>query len=260
MECGGGGYNYWWRKRILAVVLPYAVAQLTLYWPFHEFSLLDFVLDIFCLKPLYGNGWYLSYLILWYILFYAVRRLFAECKQRIVAFAALAVLSFFCFTFFMKSPIRAEQSFSFFTGILLSETKKTEFVKRRTEWKSAAVLLAVGVVFLAIKQIPVIRESPDILMNTVQLLIKLPAGLGLMLLVWLLSQHINLNILACIGLFSYELYIIHGYILSVVPVDWIGAIVFIAASFASAIVYHVIWKYLKDPIKILLRMQQKRRN
>lgn len=116
-------------------------------------------------------------------------------------------------------------------------------------------MLATGIAFLALKQLPAVREAPDIIMNIVQFMIKLPAGLGLMQMVWLLSKHLNTKILTYIGLFGYELYIIHGYILSKSPVTWVGAVVFLLASFAGAIVYHVIWKYLRKPVKTLLRMQ-----
>ena len=61
-----GGYKFWWKKRIIAVFIPYFLIQCILYWPFQKFNIIDFILDVTLISPQYHNGWYLNYLLMCY--------------------------------------------------------------------------------------------------------------------------------------------------------------------------------------------------
>lgn len=52
-----GGKN-WWRKRLVAVIIPYIFVELIGYWWFYKISICEMLLDALCIKPLYHNGWY----------------------------------------------------------------------------------------------------------------------------------------------------------------------------------------------------------
>ena len=56
------GLKFWWRKRIITVFVPYAIVQtLCGYW--NGFDAISYIKDITLLRPAYGYGWYLNYLL-----------------------------------------------------------------------------------------------------------------------------------------------------------------------------------------------------
>ena len=231
-----GGYTrYWWRKRFITVWIPYIIVQLIAYWPFHEFRIDQFILDVTLIKPLYQNGWYLQHLFMWYMIFYIVRRIDALDKHRVLIFTIVSVI-----TFFTLREIKAEQSLSFLAGILLSERK--EFREKLFKPRWGIILMAFGIGCLAIKQLSFIRTAPQIIMNLVQLGIKLPAGLGLMVLAHSVLKKWKLTVLYWIGLISYELYLVHGYVLSAVPVSVAGAVLFVVIT---ALISFAFWWTMK---------------
>ena len=240
---GPSPYKYWWRKRILAVWLPYFIVQIIFYWPKHSFNFGAFILDVICVKPLYENGWYLSYLAIWYVIFYAVRRFKAVDRYRIPIFAAASLVMFF-----VLPEIRAEQSLSFLCGILISERK----LKRVQTPIGCAVLAAVGAAALAFKQLPAVRNLPRIPMNAIQLLIKFPLGLALILVCWFIGKKINLKPIYGVGLISYELYLLHGYFFSFVPRSFFGAVIFFAVSFGAATAFWYLMKFVNVALKKVL--------
>ena len=113
------GLTNWWRKRLIAVWIPYFIIECSFYWTFHEWNFWDFFKDITLIKPLYQNGWYLNYLAVCYIMFYLIMSNSLTRKHKIVFWGVLSIVSFF-----VLSPIRAEQSFSFLAGVIFSEKKK----------------------------------------------------------------------------------------------------------------------------------------
>ena len=238
-------WSGWWRKRFLTVWLPYIIVQLVLYWPRRKFNFLAFILDLSCLRPLYDKGWYLSYIFLWYAVFYLVRRVSFLDKFRRPIFLAVSVVFFF-----IHPEIRAEQAFSFFCGIMISEYKP----RRLLNLRNALIVTGFGVIFLALKQLPAVRAFPAIPMNFIQLCIKLPIGIGIMMLVRLAFRHVNAKPLYAVGVISYELYIIHGYILTAVPKSFPGALIFVAGSFAAAAAFRFVLKVTKKWQKKLLRI------
>ena len=98
-ESAKKGFHVWrfWKKRIVTVFLPYALIRTVMVITKHnDITALDFLFDITCIKPLYGLGWYLNYLLLCYVVF-SVYQLLTE--------------------------LQAEQCLSFITGVVLSEYK-----------------------------------------------------------------------------------------------------------------------------------------
>lgn len=237
----GGGiapYYYWWRKRFITVWIPYIILQLIIYWPFHEFEFSSFILDLILIKPLYQNGWYLQYLFMWYVIFYTVRRIGFLDRHRVIIFIAVSVVCFFTLR-----EIKAEQSLSFLLGIILSEKK--DWQERLFRIKCSILLIVFGVICLAIKQLPVIRLSPQIIMNLVQLGVKLPVGFGLMILAFWMLKRIQLRGLYLVGIMSYELYLIHGNVLEHAPVSITGMVLFSLITAVVSIFYQWLMKKMK---------------
>lgn len=250
-----GGYG-WWRKRIIAVAIPYAIVQCFLYWTCHKFNIGKFLLDIFCIKPLYMNGWYLSYLVLWYILFYIINKITFLKQRKVKVFFLLSIILFIIYSIVLNDSLRAEQSFSFLVGIILSEKKKilidNDTKKVFLNLKTMTLFFIISIAFLGLKQIPSIHGNKTFVFDIIQILIKLFAGLGIMELTWFLSKKINMRIFEYIGLFGFELYIIHGYILEKVPLTLKGANFFVVIAFGSAIIYHLFVKKISRYMKMVI--------
>ena len=238
-ECGGGGIT-WWLKRFITVWIPYIIVQLIAYWPFRELQLLPFLLDISLIKPLYHNGWYLQYLFMWYVIFFIVRKITVLDKHRLLVITAISVV-----LFFTLREIKAEQSLSFLLGILLSE--KREWREKLFKVRYGLLFVVFGVACLAIKQLPIIRSTPQMVMNFVQLGIKLPVGFGLMILCYTIIgrwKWIGTG-LGAVGIISYELYLIHGYVLAAVPASIVGVVMFVIVTAVLSILYYCILKRLR---------------
>ncbi|WP_207645565.1 hypothetical protein [Marvinbryantia formatexigens] len=134
------------------------------------------------------------------------------------------------------------------TGIVLSEYKESELIRKCSNWKTGIFLLAIGIVALAVKQIDFIRNLPQISYNFIQLLIKLPCGLGICFMLISIGKKLNLKVFAIIGAISYELYLVHGYILQWVNVSISGEIIFIVGSVAGAIILHYVMSLIKKSV------------
>lgn len=238
------GKAYWWRKRIMNVVIPYAFIK-SVFWRINgDFNIIDYFTDIFLLHPQHPYGWYLNYLLLWYVIFYVAMRLSIDKKKKLMIFGLISII-----LFFVCGEIRAEQSLSFLTGILLSEFKESDKIKKYINWKWGVVLIVFGCIFLSLKQTDVIRMGPLIVFKFIQMLIKLPCGLGLCLVAMSVASKINLRFLALVGTISYELYLVHGYVLSQVSLSIKGELVFLGLSTVGTV---LLWLII-DKTKIVQR-------
>ena len=226
------GYKCWWRKRIIAVWIPYILMQMVTFWPFQNILSLDFILDITCLYTYY---WYVSYNVLWYILFYLVMRVSFFRRHKIIILLALSVISFIVFC--NISPIRAEQSLSFPLGVILAEMKLNNKELKLFRLPYSVVLLFVGTAFLAVKQLSFIRNSPVYLFCTVELIVKLFLGVGSIGLIYFVLKYIKLKPLYWLGTISYELYLVHYFVFEHVQNNAQGMIIFVVASLSGAVLF-----------------------
>lgn len=234
------------------MIVPYGILEMIFYWPFHEFDIAAFCMDIMCIRPLYANGWYLSYMLLWYVLFYLIMRLRALEKYRCQAFFAISLFLFFYFG--NRSPIRAEQSLSFFAGFILAEYEDSEIIRNKITLKTGILMFALGIAFLAIKQLEIIRDAPAIVFNFVQLMIKLPCALGILIGVWMTSRKINLRFFQWVGMLSFDIYIIHGYLLEKTEVNYCGAIMFILLTTVCSVLFWLIMNKTRNLQKTIMRV------
>lgn len=204
------GLVCFWKKRVLRVWVPYLIVLLL-------FSPVKFKSVEYLLGQMIGINcpyWFVSYILLWYVAFYVSCRWFSKYKTIVLFLFSLV-------SFFFYYELAAEQSLGFIIGVLMSEhineIKKIIANRRRLIIMSAWSLFVIGVVFLAVKQLPVLRQHQgDILYNAVQLMIKCPISLAIILGVYYMPYVIDKTFLALTGLISYELYLVHfrlyGYI------------------------------------------------
>lgn len=173
-----------------------------------EVSMMDFLLDIICIKPQYGLGWYLNYLFIWYVIFSVYQLLRQRYgKKAIVALIAASVISFFI----SPTELQAEQSLSFLTGILLSEYKESGILARLKAQSLMVIAAAflIGAAAFVLKQIRILEFPYWIYL--LQLIYKYGWAVMLMMVLWRLLQRFPLRSVGFIGKYSYEIYLIHGY-------------------------------------------------
>lgn len=237
------GLTNWWRKRLIAVWIPYFIIECSFYWTFHEWNFWDFLKDITLIKPLYQNGWYLNYLAVCYIMFYLIMSNSLTRKHKIVFWGVLSIVSFF-----VLSPIRAEQSFSFLAGVIFSEKKEK---LKKLNWKTGSILIIFSVVFWVLEQTSVIRNAPQLIFNLVQVMIKLPCGIGVCGWIISINKKMNLKLLDLVGKISYELYLVHGHVLGMVSINVRGAFIFVLISTIVTIFFYYVVKIIKKYGKVI---------
>lgn len=212
------GLDNFWHKKLLRIVLPYALFRIVCVMIQGSINWGRLLLDISCWESAY---WYIDYIVRCYIVFYVANKFL--WKHKWVIFGAFAL-----YTFLGMGAIRAEQALSFFAGILCSD-----YVGKVNGWskkKLLAIMLAMGVVgvgCLVTKQLPAVRELFDTYYYyAVELGIKLPLGIAMMVGLYLLPQRVRKSqLLAFCGTYSLELYLVHMYVVPrVVGDSWLQAI------------------------------------
>ena len=170
--------SFYWRKRFIAIYPAYLLANIIAWILYGVSDVKTILLGLIFVRPAIPYGWYFQYLLLWYAIFWIAKFILGEKRAWIILIIG-AVISFCVFPEKM-----AEQSVSFITGVFVS-IKKNVLFKSITEKKKvliACALISIGILFLGIKQIEIVRSAPQIIFNGVQLMIKLPIAIGIIFL------------------------------------------------------------------------------
>lgn len=141
---------------------------------------------------------------------------------------------------FLFPNIQAEQAFSFLSGMIISE-----HINKIRNWNNKKVLfigicaLIVGGFFLAFKQLPMIRiHEQDYIYNLVQCGIKLPLGISIMAIFSLLPFFLQSRFLIFTGNISYELYLVHMKLLSILTPHAKDIALFFVFSFVLSFMFN----------------------
>lgn len=206
----GFDLDNFWKRRTINVFLPYALTRVIAFvvTP-SDATIVELLLDVTCVKPRYMLGWYLNYLLLYYVVFCVyqlIRRRFAN--KAMVLVVAVAVISFFA----SPTELQAEQSLSFMAGVLLSENKDSAILGRlkTRSWMVTVVAFLVGSVAFLLKQLGILDFSYWVYL--LQMIYKFGWAVMLLTAVWMLMQRFSLKPVALNGKYSYEIYLTHGYL------------------------------------------------
>ena len=244
------GLKYYWRKRFIAVWIPYIFIEL-ITAPLRQITIVDVIGDITLFRPQFMLGWYLNYLLLWYIVFWIVNSLNISEKNKWRIFGTIAIVLAIYFNF--NSSIRFEQSLSFLTGILIAKKNLKKYITKL----NGIMALVAAIIILAIKQTGYIRQQSQTILNIVDLLIKNFALIGILILGYILFNSLRKQngILKClekIGVISYELYLVHGYALGIFNLDYstlLCIILFLSVSLGGAVILWIIDKFICNHVK-----------
>lgn len=217
-------------KKIVRVLVPCWTVEI-IYAIFNgsSFEIEIFIRHILCIDI----NWYIRYLFYCYFVFW----ISSFSKYRIYIIATFSILSL------LLPEIEAEQSFSFIIGILFSEFKCLSN-KRLPLYGIGCLFLSV--IFLTVKQFDFIRVyEGTIIFNIIQLLIKCPAALSILLLYKKISLKRTNKCITFIGLCSYELYLTHCKFLYLInDKSMFGVIIFYLLSFITAYILYKFDNYI----------------
>lgn len=229
------GLRYYWRKKLLRVFVPYFLFEL-FYWLFmsDKFNWCTFLLDISLVKAYY---WYVRFLFLQYILFYIVTKCLLHYRMFLLILSSLLILLF-------SPAIEAEQAFSFVSGVFIStKISKVRTLCIRHLLTFSGITLVLGLCFLVIKQLPIIREyDGTLLYYIVQMFIKLPLSFTVIVFSFFIGVHNSF--LLFIGGISYELYLVHMKLLVFLDKSHI-AITIIALLLISIVISYFFYRINK---------------
>lgn len=245
--CSGYGltesYNktdlkFYWSKKIKIILVPYFILQtivaLVIFVTTRNFSISNYIQDILLISPNHPLAWYLQFLFIWYIIFFIVNTSSLNQKNKLLLFNLISLL-----TLLLPNDMWAEQSFSFTLGIEISYYLRRNLNKDllKNNLLFYFYMLVIGIFFLAIKQYDIIRDLPFIYVNLIQLLIKLPIATGLILLIFHFKRIFSSALFYYAGIFSFEIYLIHGYTLKLLETNSYLNIILFILSTALAVVF-----------------------
>ena len=235
------GFTDFWKNRIIKVFIPYIILITILTVIYNRGGVKNYLYDILGIKTSY---WYIAFLLKQYILFYICTKFF--CKVKLYIFVLCSII--FLFTF---PNIEAEQSFSFLTGVLISEYYQD--IKRMVEKRYLVVSIIffiIGTIFLGIKQLHFIRlYEGHYIYSIIQLFIKLPYALFFISIVHYLNILMNSRFLKFCGKISYELYLVHMIFLQYINGNIYTAFLVIIVSYIISYLFFLFNSFISSKLK-----------
>lgn len=239
------GLQGFWKKRLLGVCLPFWLIEAVGLVITGVFSVKTYLMDFFFLKPATSYGWFMGYIVVCYLIFYAIKRLIPAEKRMAVlvgAFVAWFVLE----SAFFANPdmpfLRARQMLSFPCGVLLAKHKERIEVAL-TKTKSALILTGGGtlcLLFMAITQLHIVKELPYLLSNTMAIFTCLPMAIGILAFGKAFSGFFENKMLLMVGTASYEIYLVHAFTLNLVKPSIVAVLSFVVTTGILAYIAHFI--------------------
>lgn len=195
------GLEKYWLKKFKRIIIPYTLF-ITVLLPFKsDFDLKAYILDITYIDSSY---WFISYLIRCYLLYWVIQRFFPNKLFLLYFIGCLVSLNVFM-------QLEAEQSFSFFAGILASyHIERLRATESRWFYKVATYSFLIGVFFLLLKEIPWVHSYKGTLIyHYILLMIKLPIAIPILILPTIFPLLIKSRLLYLCGISSLEVYLVH---------------------------------------------------
>ncbi|WP_281518618.1 acyltransferase family protein [Thomasclavelia cocleata] len=232
--------NYW-KKRFFAAYIPYICIEIISYiFLVKEISALEIIKDIILIDTVHPFGWYMQCLFIWYISFYFSSLL--EQRKQGLKYWGLFMTSLFLFIF-MRSLFK-QQAVSFVLGVWMASDNS----KYKTDSINIGIILGIlGVALLGIKQIAIIRNSSWIIFYAVEMFQCTLLGMSIILIVDNLvknKREIISKSLYCIGIISYEIYLIHAFLLPQYP-SYHGIFIFYVLTLLCSLFMYVTNKLIK---------------
>lgn len=196
------GLSHYFKKRFAPLMVPYWIVFLFyIIINCEALNYIDIIKGLSLIK-VPGIFWYIQYIALYYLLFYAVNSI----NKGKTGIFLLLVLS--CFVFILNPTLLlSEQAFAFVGGVWFSKLK-INLTEKQSAWIGLFFIL-IGLISLALKQTHLIRTAHPMVLNLNGVLIKTGTALGLMFLVKALLKYQFLNLFLVASKYSLEIYLVH---------------------------------------------------
>lgn len=240
-----------WKKRLLGVCLPFWAVELIGLLATETFSIKSYLLDFCFLKPATGYGWFMGYIVICYLIFYAVNRWIKDGRMQMAALLGVFAIWFVLESVYFANPnmpfLRARQMLSFPAGVLLAVNKdKIE----RTLTKAKNILILTGgtvcLLFMAITQLNVVKTLPYLASNAMTLLTCLPMAIGIIVFGKSFDMIFENKMLATTGMISYEIYLVHAFTLGIIKQSIISVFIFVVVTYVLAYILYIGMRKVKN--------------
>lgn len=245
------GLHGFWKKRLLGVCLPFWLIEAVGLLIAGAFSINTYLLDFFFLKPATGYGWFMGYIVICYLIFYAVKR-FVPDEKRMAVLVGAFVAWFVLESLFFANPdmpfLRARQMMSFPCGVLLAKHKE-KIEETLTKPKSTLILMWGGtlcLLFMAITQLHIVKELPYLFSNTMAILTCLPMAIGVLVFGKSFGRLFENKMLLMVGTVSYEIYLVHAFTLGMIKQSIISVFIFAVVTYVLAYILHIGMRKIKN--------------
>ena len=211
--------NYW-QKKLRRIMIPFWLFVTILRVVKQSFNWHDYLLEMTFIDSDY---WFIPYLMWCYLFYWIVQRFFPCWIVPLFVAGGLLGLN-------LLYQIAAEQSFSFFAGVMASRhIQQIRQLLQKKLLEAGSVLVSIGIVFLLIKEIPEIHAyKGTVAYNYLLLPIKLSLGVAMIILPTFCKWMTKSRLLYLSGISSLEIYLVHMAIVNDIDMKWIDVIFFIA--------------------------------
>lgn len=241
-----------WKKRLLGVCLPFWAVELIGLLATGTFSIKSYLLDFCFLKPATGYGWFMGYIVICYLIFYAVKRLIKNSRMQTVALFGAFAIWFVLESVYFANPnmpfLRARQMLSFPAGVLLA-VNKDKIEQTLTKTKNILILTGGGtmcLLFMAIIQLNVVKTLPYLASNAMSLLTCLPMAIGIIVFGKSFDMIFENKMLATTGMISYEIYLVHVFTLGIIKQSIISVFIFVVVTYVLAYILYIGMRKVKN--------------
>ncbi len=170
-------------------------------------------------------------------------------------------LAFFgVFSFSVFPCLQAEQSFSFFIGVVVSMYKlNLQKLTRKKALLLALLLFVLGVLMLQTKQLPQIRAFGEnsFPMKIVQLIMKSSLALSLIIIANLVVESYRVNwlvrFLSLIGAYSLEVYLVQMIFYNSIHRSWLKLVFFLIVTVGISVTVHSIANLCSNYIRKVVK-------
>ncbi|MBR1682041.1 MAG: acyltransferase [Bacteroidaceae bacterium] len=226
------GLKDYWHKKFRRIIVPYwlFLAVVTLIKGFPGWK--PFLLDACFIQ---SEFWFIPYLVQCYLVYWIIQRWLHRWMTPAFIIIGLIALN-------TMPQIAAEQSFSFFAGVLASQHIQPLRQKDKRFWFTVGALsFFIGVAFLLLKEIPAVHAYKGTLpYNYILLFIKLPLAIPFLLIPTFASFVVRSRTLYLAGISSLEIYLVHLPLVPYVEKTALHFILFMAATALLTWIYYQI--------------------
>lgn len=248
LECSyeKNGLTGYWKKRILNVIIPFWIVYLIGYICTGQFTVVKYLKAFFFVTP----GWFMQYILICYIIYYLVKvvsnKLSLTQNKETVLLIILFGVYFIVDSLFFADPtmpfLKARQMLSFPLGYMMAVYKNKVIKSNRFTFKNIVIFVSagiIGVIFMGITQLQVIKQMPNIIQNSMSLFTVLPLAVAVLMFGLLLPKPFANKFLQCVGIISYELYLVHLFTLNLINGSVVSILIFFAVTLVIAEIVHV---------------------